>query len=92
MGRVGGWTSQILRPLVLGPDSLPEIVDASTAERQPLLAALAAAVHSESEKVGATLGAVTHAMRSLDKETAVYLCELLDVGLRARPRRPGKPT
>jgi hypothetical protein len=79
--RIGSWTSQVLRPLVLGPDSLPEIVDASTAEKQPMLATLAAIAHGESGEISASLETLTRAMRSLDRDTALYLGKLLEVGL-----------
>lgn len=79
--RIGSWTSQILHPLTLGPDTLPEIVDASTAARQPMLATLAAIAHGEGTESGARLEILTRAMRSLNRDTALYLGELLEAGL-----------
>lgn len=89
--RVGSWTSQILRPLTLGPDSLPEIVDASAVARQPLLATLAAIAHGESAERSSRPEILSHAMRSLDRDTALYLGELLEAGLGTiRPAPLGK--
>ncbi|EKX61359.1 hypothetical protein Sipo8835_36740 [Streptomyces ipomoeae] len=79
--RCGDWTSMSLRPLALGPQSIPPIVEEATAVRHPLLAALAAVAHSEDERIGAALDALAHGMRSLDGDTAEYLSELLAVGL-----------
>ncbi|GCB47583.1 hypothetical protein [Streptomyces sp. NL15-2K] len=83
--RIGTWTSQILRPLVLGPDDLPEITDEPTVIRQPALATLATIVHSDSEKITNMLGVLVGGIRSLNRETATYLCELLEVGLEGTP-------
>lgn len=79
--RFGTWTFQVLRPLVLGPDDLPEIMDASSIAQQPVLATLAAITHSEGEKITDALEALARGMRSLDRDTALYLCRLLEVGL-----------
>ncbi|KUO21246.1 hypothetical protein [Streptomyces dysideae] len=84
--RIGNQTSQILRPLVLGPDDLPEITDESTVVRQPALASLAAIAHSEGEKTTATLGVLARGIRSLDRDTATYLRGLLRSGLVGHPQ------
>ncbi|MEU3254822.1 hypothetical protein [Streptomyces sp. NPDC006997] len=49
--RVGNWSTLVLRPFVLGPDTVPRITDESDVARQPALATFAAIVHSESEGI-----------------------------------------
>ncbi|MFE6283597.1 hypothetical protein [Streptomyces sp. NPDC057877] len=79
--RVGPWLSQVTRPFVLGPDSVPEITDEVVVARQPALATFSAIVHSESRGIEAILHLLARGMRSFDKETAGYWSELLEVGL-----------
>ncbi|MEW2401606.1 hypothetical protein [Streptomyces sp. NPDC046862] len=85
--RIGAWISHSLHPLVLGPDNLPEITDASTVIRQPALATLAAIAHGESPRITAAREALARGLRSLDNHTSVYLCELLEAGLLDAPAR-----
>lgn len=85
--RVGPWATQVTRPFVLGPDSVPEITDESEVARQPALATIAAIVHSESKNIAAILDLVARGMRSFDRQTAIYWCEFLEVGLKDTPAR-----
>ncbi|MFB8771362.1 hypothetical protein [Streptomyces broussonetiae] len=85
--RVGPWLSQVTRPFVLGPESVPEITDESAVARQPALATFSAIVHSESRGIEAILHLLARGMRSFDKETAGYWSELLEVGLENTPAR-----
>jgi hypothetical protein len=85
--RVGPWISQVTRPFVLGPDSVPEITDEAVAAREPALATFSAIVHSESPGIGAILNLLARGMRSFDKPTAKYWAELLEVGLEDTPAR-----
>ncbi|MCZ9347598.1 hypothetical protein NGM37_58925 [Streptomyces sp. TRM76130] len=85
--RVGPWASQVTRPFVLGPDSVPEITDEAEVARQPALATFSAIVHSESQGIDAILALVARGMRSFDKATAKYWAELLEVGLENTPAR-----
>lgn len=85
--RVGPWTTQVTRPFVLGPDSVPRISDESTVAREPALATFSAIVHSESEEIAAILGVLARGMRSFDKPTAKYWSELLEIGLADTPAR-----
>ncbi|MFL4906455.1 hypothetical protein ACJ6WF_25540 [Streptomyces sp. MMS24-I2-30] len=85
--RVGPWETQVTRPFVLGPDTVPRITDESDVARQPALATLSAIVHSESEHIEAILELLARGMRSFDKSTALYWSELLEVGLENTPAR-----
>lgn len=84
---VGPWRTQVTRPFVLGPENVPEISDESMVARQPAMATFAAIVHSESKNSPAILDLMAHGMRSLDKATAMYWCELLEVGLEDTPAK-----
>ncbi|MFF9122575.1 hypothetical protein ACF09J_04610 [Streptomyces sp. NPDC014889] len=85
--RVGPWATQVTRPFVLGPDTVPEITDESMIVREPALATIAAIVHSESKHIAAILDLLARGMRSFDKPTAKYWCEFLEVGLEDTPAR-----
>lgn len=85
--RVGPWTSQVTRPFVLGPDSVPEITDEAEVARRPALATFSAIVHSESEGIDAILALLARGMRTFDAATAKYWSELLEVGLENTPAR-----
>ncbi|EYT80090.1 hypothetical protein CF54_27430 [Streptomyces sp. Tu 6176] len=85
--RIGPWTTQVTRPFVLGPDTVPEITDESMMAREPALATFTAIVHSESRNIDAILDLLARGMRPFDKETAKYWCEFLEVGLENTPVR-----
>ncbi|WP_345623803.1 hypothetical protein [Streptomyces ziwulingensis] len=85
--RVKSWTSQVTRPFVLGPDTVPEITDEAVVARQPALATFSAIVHSESQGIDAILDLLARGMRSFDKPTAKYWAELVEVGLEDTPAR-----
>ncbi|MEU1304210.1 hypothetical protein [Streptomyces shenzhenensis] len=85
--RVGPWETQVTRPFVLGPDTVPRISDESDVARQPAMATLSAIVHSESEDIQAILELLARGMRAFDKPTALYWSELLEVGLEDTPAR-----
>ncbi|WP_306819873.1 hypothetical protein [Streptomyces sp. CA-210063] len=87
MSRVGTWTTQITQPFVLGPDNVPEITDESSVARQPAIATFSAIVHSEGKRITAILNMLARGMRSFDRDTAKYWCEMLEVGLRDTPAR-----
>ncbi|MBC7268157.1 MAG: hypothetical protein H5T76_05455 [Streptomyces sp.] len=85
--RVGTWSTSVLRPFVLGPDSVARITDESEVARHPAMATFAAIVHSESEGISGILNLLAHAMRSFDKATAKYWSELLEIGLENTPAK-----
>lgn len=78
---VGPWPTQVTRPFVLGPHTVPEITDEATAAQQPGLAVLSAIVHSESKKGPAILTTVAHGWQSFSNEKLVELCETMERGL-----------
>ncbi|MFE6894150.1 hypothetical protein [Streptomyces sp. NPDC057694] len=78
---VDGWTAQTTHPLVLGPDNVPVITDASVAARDLAMATFSALTHAHSRDVPAILDALARALRATDDKTAQYYIELLDIGL-----------
>lgn len=85
--RVGPWATQVTRPFVLGPDTVPPITDESEVARQPALATLSAVVHSESQDIAAILKLLALGMRSFDKVTVKYWSEWVEIGLENTPAR-----
>jgi hypothetical protein len=84
---VGPWTTQVTRPFVLGPRTVSEITDPSTAARRPGLAVLSAIVHSDSRRSGAILDTVADGWRSFDKDTLAYWFETMEIALANTPAR-----
>ncbi|MCN9242133.1 hypothetical protein NGF19_15270 [Streptomyces sp. RY43-2] len=85
--RVGPWSTQTTRPFVIGPDNVPEITDESSVAHSPALATISVIVHSESRRIAAILGMLARGMRSFDKSTAMYWCELVEIGLENTPAK-----
>ncbi|WP_320773902.1 hypothetical protein [Streptomyces sp. CRN 30] len=85
--RVGPWATQVTRPFVLGPDTVPRITDEAEVARQPALATLSAVVHSESQDIAAILELLARGMRSFDEATARYWSEWVEIGLENTPAR-----
>jgi hypothetical protein len=84
---VGPWATQVTRPFVLGPGTVPEITDESMVVQQPALAVLSAIVHSESRKNAAILETLARGLQSFDKPTIKYWYEVLEVGLENTPAK-----
>ncbi|MFE2567734.1 hypothetical protein [Streptomyces mirabilis] len=84
---VSPWTTQVTRPFVLGPQTVPEITDPSAAARRPGLAVLSAIVHSDSRRSAAILDAVADGWRSFDKDTVAYWFETMEIALANAPAR-----
>ncbi|MEU1178917.1 hypothetical protein ABZ464_14940 [Streptomyces sp. NPDC005820] len=82
---VGAWTTQMTRPFVLGPDTVPEMTDEAMVVRNPALAALSAIVHCESRKAPAILEAVIRGLVSFDPDITGYWLEVVEVGLENTP-------
>ncbi|WP_329066705.1 hypothetical protein [Streptomyces sp. NBC_01429] len=76
-----GWTALSTHPLVLGPDNVPVITDASVAARDLGMAAFSAMTHSGSRDAPAILEALARALRATDVKSAEYYGDLLDIGL-----------
>ncbi|MER5536323.1 hypothetical protein [Streptomyces mirabilis] len=84
---VGPWTTQVTRPFVLGPRTVSEITEPSTAARRPGLAVLSAIVHSDSRRSGAILDTVADGWRSFDKDTQAYWFETMEIALANTPAK-----
>jgi hypothetical protein len=77
-----------LRPLVLGPEAVPVIVDEQAALEDPELAVLSAIAHGQEEEVGAAIAqAVLSAARGLDGERSSLYVDLTMASLSAAARR-----
>ncbi|MGW1403806.1 hypothetical protein ACWCRF_35380 [Streptomyces sp. NPDC002405] len=82
------WPSLTLRPLVLGPDSLPVIDSAEEAARDVSLTVLSAALHRRDPDADVILKALATALKDLltdDENTAGILIELTEQGLGKTP-------
>ncbi|WP_416977832.1 hypothetical protein [Streptomyces sp. T028] len=84
---VGPWTTQITRPFVLGPTTVPEITDEATVARNPAVATLSAIVHSENRRATAILEVLARGLLSLDPLITAYWTERVEVGLENTPIR-----
>jgi hypothetical protein len=80
-----GWTAQRTYPLVIGPDNLPKITDRRTAAENPAMAVFSALTHARSPDIDAILEALGGALQSMDKQSAEYCNEFLDVSLGNTP-------
>ncbi len=82
------WPSLTLRPLVLGPDSLPVIASPDEAARDIPLTVLSAALHRRDPDADAILNALAKALKGLsaeDEDTAGIFIELTEQGLGKTP-------
>ncbi|MFF8100964.1 hypothetical protein ACF07S_14515 [Streptomyces sp. NPDC016640] len=84
---VDPWTTQVTRPFVLGPQTVPEVTDETVVARQPALAALSAIVHSESRRAAAILETVARGLMSFEPDITKYWFEVVEVGLESTPTR-----
>ncbi|MBF6176254.1 hypothetical protein [Nocardia blacklockiae] len=80
------WPSLTVRPMVLGPHTLPALTDARVAAADIPLAALSAVAHARHPRVREILKALAGALRQVGDETdrAVF-AELVELGLGAAP-------
>ncbi|MFI2507783.1 hypothetical protein [Streptomyces sp. NPDC018972] len=84
---VGPWTTQVTRPFVLGPQTVPEFTDETVVAQQPALAALSAIVHSQSRRAAAILETVARGLMSFEPDVTKYWFEVVEVGLESTPSR-----
>ncbi|MGC2997723.1 hypothetical protein ACPF8X_04760 [Streptomyces sp. G35A] len=84
---VDPWTTQVTRPFVLGPQTVPEVTDETVVARQPALAALSAIVHSDSRRAAAILETVARGLMAFEPDTTKYWFEVVEVGLESTPTR-----
>ncbi len=76
-----------LRPLVLGPASVPEVADPAVAEEEVELAVLSAVAHGNGPNGLAVLQAALVALGRLDREHAAVYFQVIWNGLRGPMRR-----
>ncbi|WP_371598246.1 hypothetical protein [Streptomyces sp. NBC_00564] len=76
-----GWSSLVVRPMVLGPDQVPVIADEKEAVRDPSLAVLSAITHGRGPGVAAILGPLAVALETIDPASAALLAQLVTSGL-----------
>ncbi|MEU9891804.1 hypothetical protein [Sphaerisporangium sp. NPDC051011] len=82
------WHTLTVRPLVLGPDNVPVILDRDQAAADIHFAILSAVVHARSRQADAILEVLADALRDIDKQEAVGLAEFTESGLgRGRARQ-----
>ncbi|MFF6989556.1 hypothetical protein [Streptomyces sp. NPDC010273] len=84
---VGPWTTQVTRPFVLGPGTVPVITDESTVTRQPALAVLSAIIHSDDRRAPAILETMVRGLLSFAPDTTAYWFEVMEVGLENTPAK-----
>ena len=84
---VGPWSTQVTRPFVLGPGTVPVITDESTVARQPALSVLSAIVHSDDRRAPAILETLARGLLSFDPGTTAYWFEVTEVGLENTPAK-----
>jgi hypothetical protein len=76
-----------LRPVVIGPDTVPVVRDAEEARRSPELAVLSAMVHGRSEAGESIAKAAIAAVRDLDEERSTLYTDVVLASLHAAARK-----
>jgi hypothetical protein len=76
-----------VKPLVLGPEVVPEITDPTAAEREVELAVLAAVAHGNGPNGMAVVRAAVHALGRLDLDHAAVYFQIIYDALREPMRR-----
>ncbi|OAH09295.1 RpnC/YadD family protein [Streptomyces jeddahensis] len=76
-----GWSSLTVRPLVLGPDNVPVIVDEKQAAQDVSLAVFSAITHGKGPHAAAILGPLAAALETVDPESAALFAQLVESGL-----------
>jgi hypothetical protein len=76
-----GWSSLVVRPMVLGPDNVPVITDEKEAAQDVSLAVLSAITHGKGPHAAAILGPLAAALETTDPASATLLVELVTSGL-----------
>jgi hypothetical protein len=77
----------VVRPLVLGPEIIPRIVDIETARAHPELAVLSAVVHADSEDAPQIATAALIACRTLDSQYVSQYADMVEARLDPVARR-----
>jgi hypothetical protein len=76
-----GWSSLVVRPLVLGPDDVPVIADEAEAARDVTLAVFSAITHGKGPNAAAILGPLAAVLETVDPDSAAMFAELVESGL-----------
>ncbi|WP_327429334.1 hypothetical protein [Streptomyces sp. NBC_01236] len=76
-----GWSSLVVRPMVLGPDNVPVITDEKEAELNVSLAVLSAITHGKGPRAAAILGPLAAALDTIDPTSAALFVQLVTSGL-----------
>ena len=76
-----GWSSLVVRPMVLGPDQVPVITDEKEAAQDVSLAVLSAITHGRGPRVAAILKPLAAALEATDPASAALLAQLVTSGL-----------
>lgn len=79
------WPTLTVRPLVLGPGSVPAITDVAAASRDNPLATLSALTHALDPEADCILKALFSALKTTDEDTARIFAELTELGLGDAP-------
>ncbi|MFE1288541.1 hypothetical protein [Streptomyces sp. NPDC058751] len=76
-----GWSSLVVRPMVLGPDQVPVITDEKEAAQDVSLAVLSAITHGKGPGVAAILAPLAAALEAIEPAGAALLAQLVTSGL-----------
>ncbi|WP_309484544.1 ATP-binding protein [Streptomyces himalayensis] len=76
-----GWTSLMVRPLVLGPDNVPVITDEKEVAQDVSLAVFSAITHGRGPGVAAILRPLAVALETVDPDSAAVFAQLVESGL-----------
>jgi hypothetical protein len=79
------WDTLTVRPLVLGPNNMPIILDPATAADDIPMAAFAAITHSSNPNADTMLEALATALKTVDEDTIAVFGELTELGLGTSP-------
>ncbi|MEW2388683.1 hypothetical protein AB0933_10035 [Streptomyces venezuelae] len=76
-----GWSTLTVRPLVLGPDSVPVIADEKEVARDVPLAVFSAITHGKGPDTAAILVALAAGLETIDPDSAAVFAQLTESGL-----------
>ena len=76
-----GLICMVVEPVVLGPDNVPAVTDPAEAILDTTFAVFSALTHSRDAELDAILKALAPALMTIDREIALSLAEIIEVGL-----------
>jgi hypothetical protein len=71
----------VVQPVVLGPENVPSVTDPEEARLDATFAVFSALTHSRDAELDAILEALVGALNTIDRDTALILMEITEVGL-----------